>query len=582
MIATIAAPGTNKLYVLYDTQIKTVAAAAKFTINSGKKSNLTENLVTGTSIVDKARTKEVKQALAQYGYILEESGLSIEDVLGYVVELTVENQLQVGETTESSMEADAVTSISSKETPAESGITGTVEEDTSPPKLQSIAITSTTEAQSIELLFDKTITALAQDKIIVQEGNDFFRIATATNSKTNSKELQITLADFLKAGATIKVTLEAGAVQDIAGNSNEVDSTGKTGTVGSQAPTDTTAPTMTGISANDSSNTTVIVEFNEAVKNIDKDKFAVSNNGVQQIIDKAKVETGTDGNKVTLTLATAFTVGDKIEVTLEEGAVADTANNQNVIDSTGKTATVSDVIAPTISKVSANDGADKTVIVEFSEVVKNPDITKFKASKNGAQQTIDNAVAGADANKITLTLAEAFKVDDTITVTLEAGAVTDTANHQNVIDSTGITATVVDGIAPTISKVSANDSSNTIVIVEFSEAVKNIDKDKFVVSNNGVQQIIDKAEVGTGTDAKKVTLTLKGAFSKGNKIAVTLEVSAVVDNAGNANTKVSSTTTVLDTSKPILQDIRATTANTKVVVVGYNEAVKTQMRLRLR
>ena len=183
VVATIAAPGTNKLYVLYDTQIKTVATKAKFTINSGKKSNLTENLVTGTSIVDKARTKEVKQALAQYGYILEESGLSIEDVLGYVIELIVTTPLQVGETTESSMEADAVKSISSKETPAESGITGTVEEDTSPPKLQSITITSTTEAQSIELLFDKTITVPAQDKIIVQEGNNFFEIATATRSK---------------------------------------------------------------------------------------------------------------------------------------------------------------------------------------------------------------------------------------------------------------------------------------------------------------------------------------------------------------------------------------------------------------
>ena len=690
VIATIAAPGTNKLYVLYDTQIKTVAAAAKFTINSGKKSNLTENLVTGTSIVDKARTKEVKQALAQYGYILEESGLSIEDVLGYVIELIVTTPLQVGETTESSMEADAVKSISSKETPAESGITGTVEEDTSPPKLQSIAITSTTEAQSIELLFDKTITVLAQDKIIVQEGNNFFRITTATRSKTNSKELQITLANSLEAGATIKVTLEAGAVQDIAGNSNEVDSTGKTGTVGNQIPTDTTAPTMTEISANDSSNTTVIVEFSEAVKNIDKDKFAVSNNGVQQIIDKAEVGTGTDAKKVTLTLKGAFSKGNKIAVTLGVPAVVDNAGNANtkgsstttVLDTSkpilqdirattantkvvvvgyneavknpnkanikvtigskdqtinsvqvgtgdkakeitltlaevfkagdmitvtleagavadnadnasakvSKTTTVLDESLPYIISVSANDGANTKVIVEFSESVKDIDATKFKVqveqgtgSASAASAKYKTALAiptnnaktvTGDAKKVELTLESAFTVNNTIKVTLEAGAVADTADNKNVIDSTGKTAIVSDGTAPTISKISANESKNTTVIVEFSEAVTKPDNSKFRVQINSGGLLTPSTAVA-GADENKVTLTLATAFTVGNTIKVTLEAGAVEDTTKNKNVKDSTgkTATVSDGIAPTMTGISANDGADKTVIVEFSEAV---------
>ena len=586
VIAEIALPESTNFYILYDSILTAVASADKFGIKIGK----TVNKINGVSLVEKVNTPTFEKALANYEYIIGETGVTAEDLLGYAVELDLEDKLAVDSEVTLTTQEGAVTSISSLTSPAETKSTKVISDSTSP-ILEAITIQTSSTAQSIVLLFNKKIVTVDKGKILVQDENNKYLVDEA---ETNEKTVLLSFTSVLPKGANIMVTLLAQAVQDQAGNFNAEDNKGKVGIVGTNVPDDRSGPTITAVSANDGENTKVVVTFSETVTVVDETKFkvqvaqgvgtasaATTSYGDATAPKSAKVETGADG-QVTLTLESAFAEGNTIEVTLEAGAVQDSEKNNNEILTTASEESrtvVSDGTGPTITGVSANSGANTTVIVAFSEALGTTiDASKFKVQVNGGTAVAPrSAVSGTDAHKITLTLATAFVAGNTIKVSLEAGAVQDSEKNNNKVDSEGSSATVLDSTKPIITAVSANDKENKKVVVAFSEAVIIVELQKFKVQVAGRTAITpSNAELGTGDDGHKVTLTLGTAFEVGNIIKVSLEANAVQDSASKSknNEAIEATTIVGDTTGPKITGIRGNDGDASIVAVSFNEVVR--------
>ena len=431
------------------------------------------------------------------------------------------------------------------------------------------------------------------NKVIKHVQKDRFEIrsvgAVIPNSAVitgHERQVELTFEQPFKTSQNIEVILEAGAVSDTVGNDNEALSTATN--TNTTTVLDLTGPTISRVSADDSANTKVLVEFSEVVKAIDKAKFMTTKNGTLQTIKDAVVGTGSDANKVTLTLATEFKVGDAIAITTITGAVLDNADNTNntlLQATTQSITTVADKTQPRIEGISAHDGANVKVVVGYNEEVQNPDKSKFTVTKSGTEQTI-NAIevgTGSDANKLTLTLATTFKAEDVITIITTKGAVLDSANNESVAvtSTTAVTTTVLDATLPYIVGISANDESPTKVVVEFSTAVTSPDKAKFGVTTNSVTQTISSATVGTGDDSNKVTLTLATAFVAGNTIKVTLNAGAVTDTAATPNSNVElteatleSTTIVRDSTPSTITGISVSSEADTKIIVDFSEEVQ--------
>ena len=510
--------------------------------------------------------------------------LGVSDAVGGIiatanqVTLTLTSGFTQGDTITVSLQAGAVKDNKDNENIATTTPMSTIVADDIAPTITGVSANDGANTKVV-VAFSETLGSTinaSKFKIQVNEGTATAPKSAVAGVGVDGNKVTLTVATAFAAGNTIKVTLEVGAVEDTVtpiANKNIEDSEGKEATV-----SDGIAPTITEASANDGANTKVIIVFSEAVQDLDKDKFKATKNGVTQKINTiAVVET----NKLALTLEEVFKAGDTIGITLQAGAVKDTVGNESIVLSTATK--VSDATLPYIVGISTNNGANTKVVVAFSEAVTVVDGTKFKVQVN--EKTAENPQStdvgtGEDSNKVTLNMAVPFVAGDTIKVTLDAEAVEDSENNKNENLTTASTTTVLDATLPYIVGISANDKTNTKVVVAFSEALgSTIDASKFKVQvNEGTAVAPRSAEVGTGADSNKATLTLVAPFAAGNTIKVTLEAGAVEDSQNNKNeilttATAQSTAIAIDGTPPTITEVSANDgANTKVVV-AFSEAV---------
>ena len=521
--------------------------------------------------------------------------------------------------------------------------------DEAPPKLESISANDGGNKKTVTVVFNEELTNTATLTAASFKINGVSAAhAVFDASDTTSRTIVLTAASAFSQGDSLRVTLLAGAVQDTTTQANKsiADNTGVTTVV-----TDGIPPRIVKVSASANSGVDqrVIVQFSKAVTVVDATKLLVQVETGQGVASDASraytnikaIASGPANNQnanavvdttintnIRLTLEGDFAIGNIIKVTLEEGAVADRSVNTNknakleqaTAESTG---IVQDGNKPFITQVLANDRASRKVVVVFNKAVTVVDATKFKVQATQGQGDAseatgangyatakaieagpaNNANANAvvdviDATKVTLTLASAFKIQNVIKIILDAGAVKDTSANTNANeDNIGGSGTVTDNTSPKIAKVSANDNTNTEIIVEFDEVVTVVDATKFKVqveTGTGTASAATKAyanpiaitannvaRVGvTGDNAKKVRLTLTAAFKVHNTIKVTMDAGAVQDTvvAGqtankNVVTPASVDTTVIDRTPPTLQSIDVI-SETQVELV-FDEAIST-------
>ena len=285
---------------------------------------------------------------------------------------------------------------------------------------------------------------------------------------------------------SIKVTLEAEAVEDTATPANKNEALSQAIIESSTIVADAIGPIITKVEARESKATTVLVDFDENIASPDSSKFIVT---VTPVGGTAKTTTITDAvvgllanaNQVTLTVGSAISKGAEVKVTLEAEAVEDTATpaNKNVALATAtkeSSTTLIDDVGPVITKVEARESKATTVLVDFDEVLDaNYALVATRFSVNGTEATGAVYTGTTNNKQVTLTVATISKGAE-VKVTLEADAVQDTvATANKSIALTTATSesstTLTDDVGPVIAKVEARESKATTVLVEFDEAL---------------------------------------------------------------------------------------------------------------
>ena len=312
VITTIALPDSTNFYVLYDTEISAVAK---------DKFEIADNKITKVSLVEKEQgaTKTLTKALAHYEYILGDAGITVDDFLGYVVGIDLENTLAKDSEVTVTTQKDAVTSIGGA-TSGETTNTVTVIADSTGPTITEV-IAHDGAPTKVVVAFSEalgTTIALAKFKVQVNEGTAVAPSSAVAGAA--SHQVILTLSSAFAVDNTIKVTLEAGAVEDTLANKSVALETATSES--STVVKDGTAPKMTGLSVNDTLTTKVVVVFDEAVTVVDSTKFKIQiNDGAIVAASSAVAGTEAEAHKITLTLSTSFAIGNTIKVTLDEGAV---------------------------------------------------------------------------------------------------------------------------------------------------------------------------------------------------------------------------------------------------------------------
>ena len=326
-VVSIALSGTKKVYILYDTQLKNVADKDKFSIGE-------DNAVTAVKKAGDTEKGSIEKTLANYGLL--ESGITVDDILGYVAELTVTKNIEKGTLISATTEAAAVTSISGKKSVKKATKAIAVKTDQTKPTIKGVSANDGATT-TVVVEFSETIEVVDATKFKVQvETGSATAIATgnAVVDKKDNRKVILTLATAFVEGNAIKVTLEVGAVKDKVENQNDELITANTEST--TKVTDKTPPTLVSVSAGIST-PEVLVTFSEPVKNPDKTKYTIktgndaNNVSTTQLIKSVKV-LSSDKKVVQLLLYDYYVFPENkyVSIEVQTAAVQDTNSNASV------------------------------------------------------------------------------------------------------------------------------------------------------------------------------------------------------------------------------------------------------------
>ncbi len=454
--------------------------------------------------------------------------------------------------------------------------------DISLPLLQSIAA-SDSSARNVRAVFNRDISALDSQKFQLKVNNIVQSVISAQIDTENAKEVILNIGTTLLAGASVQITLEAGAVSDknvVKGPQNNVaDTNGQTTQV-----VDETEPRITSIQITDKPE--LIIVFSETISIVDQTGFTVQDGSTEIKLKDVQVRNNT---RISLIAEKTmpYVPGSSVSVIVAAGSVQDGAENKNIRDAiSGASLKVADVTAPSLIAVEANDGPDTQpqLVLEFSENLArvSSSLGNFIVRAGSTTYAVKTAeLGGTAAEKVKLTLATGGRLSsaENVSVSLRSGAVVDGAGNENITDNTGISSSVRDITAPELASVTANDGANTQTQLElfFNEALSQVSSDMsdFTVQEGAVERSVKTAVLGV--NKLRVYLTLKDGqqLIRKNEIRVKLATGAVSDAAENAIQTTEVSTTVLDVSAPKLASVKANDgANTQTQLsLQFNEEI---------
>lgn len=519
-----------------------------------------------------------------------------------------------------------------------SGSTHTVDRDA--PTVSNVTSTTanntykTGDNIAVTVTFSEAVTVTGTPQLQLETGATDRTVNYASGSGTATLTFIYTIQsgdvssdlDYTGTGA---LTLNGGTIKDAAGNNATLTlaSPGAPGSLGANKSlvVDGVVPTVTSVSSTTANGTykvgdviAVTVTFSEVVNVIGTPQLQLETGTVDRTINYAS---GT--NSATLTFNYTIQSGDVSTdldytgtgaLTLNGGSIRDGAGNNATLTLAspgtagslgGNKALVIDGIIPTVTNVTSTtaNGTYKagnaiTVTVTFSEVVNVTGTPQLQLETGATDRTINYASGSGSA---TLTFSYTIQSGDVSTdldytgtgaLTLNSGTINDGAGNSATLTlpapgaagSLGANkALVVDGVAPTVSNVSASTTNGTYktgdvinVTVTFSEAVTVTGTPQLQLETGAVDRTINYAS-GGGSTILNFTYTIQAGDSNldldyTGTGALTLNGGAITDAIGNAATLTLPTpgaagslgankALVVDGVVPTVSSVSSTTAN---------------------
>ena len=408
-------------------------------------------------------------------------------------------------------------------------------------------------------------------------------VQSAEINTVDTKNVDITLDDSLSLGDTISFTMEAGLLEDGAGNQNEaIPAT-------SIEVRDTIPPAVAdGQDEFVAGSVQYTIRFTEPVFEVDSAKtkeeifFQIGRpTGVGDIIDgvieavkDVRID-DVDPALVHVTLSETASVdpdgtADTVKRSLHPSAFKDAAGNENIGLYPHSDNYSPIIVADRTPPALAADQDDfvsgsKTYTLKFTEHVSEvsgatlADGVHFSDGQNTFN--VSNAdVNSTDPTLVDITFESAVTVEDSLTFTMDAGVLEDTAENGNAaIPSTSIE--VVDTTGPALSGTAELEAGTTSYTVTFNEEVfpagtakQLADGIKFTI---GGTEKSSTAAVIDSVNPASVRITLASAAAVGDGVSLTIAAGLLKDSKGNLNEEITSSVTVSDTIGPKLRPVQA-------------------------
>ncbi|MBU6295016.1 MAG: hypothetical protein KJS91_10065, partial [Planctomycetes bacterium] len=342
---------------------------------------------------------------------------------------------------------------------------------------------------------------------------------------------------------TVIVSLPAGSVQDAALFDNTASNT-------VIVNFDTVRPTVSPVTLpgtingalNQTSSTTIIVDYSDAGSGVNASSFGPGNITVTNGAAIATVTGFTNsGNRVSYTIAApSGTWGSSTQgsytITVGGSPVTDLAANQVASGTIG--AFTVDTVAPSptgITPSGATNALPVPVVLSFSEPFSTSDTSKISASGATLSGFTPNPGAG------TISFNATPSADGTVTIVVGAGTVTDAAGNSG----TGGSFTLVsDRAAPTVTSVNAPavnstqaGATTTTITITYADSLSGINPSSIATNNIAVSNGATVTGANLSGNVATYTITAPAASwsaSTQGSYAISLGASPVRDLAGNS------------------------------------------------
>lgn len=334
--------------------------------------------------------------------------------------------------------------------------TVTVSKDTTAPVVQSANLNTVDVAGSkLVIIFNEKLSSATAGKIRVVKDGVIQNVVAAGINGTDAKKLEVTLGS-LTAG-TYSVTLEAGAVKDLAQNSNTATSTtvvyaGNVGTALTLTADNDNSGNNAGVAVGNqqagilSADTNVItVNYNEEMNDsaIDLANYKLDGAALPAGTTIGFTSTAKSVVKITLPSASVPDSGSKVvtitkNVTAKSGKVVKTTSGADV---TLELAGFKDNVAPELQSgkfvlSNINDATTSQIKLTFSEKMAGTgDTNDFVVTANGTKVNVLEVIDGtAQDRELTIKLANPVNVNQEIIVKAVAESASGTNTTMAVTD----------------------------------------------------------------------------------------------------------------------------------------------------
>jgi hypothetical protein len=381
-----------------------------------------------------------------------------------------------------------------------------------------------------------------------------------------------TVSVAVTAQGALTATIPAGAATNAAATTNSAStSTDNTVTFDSVGPTVTINQ---GATQTDQTNTSPIVFtalFSEAVTGFDAADVTLSGPAAAGAVATVS------GGPSTYTVSVAVTAQGALMATSPAGAATDSIGNLSAASTSTDNSVTFDNTIPTVT---INQGATQTDPTNASSIVFtalfSETVTGFTATDlllSGPAAT--GAVATISGGPSTYTVSVAVTAQGALTVTIPAGAATDSAGNPSAASTSTDNTVTFDSVAPTVmidqgsAQLDPTSLSPIVFTAIFSATVTGFETADVTLSGPAAMGAVAIISGGPSTYTVSVAVTAQGALT------AAIPAGAATDSAGNpSGTSTSTDNTVtfsLPPADPAGLEQRKSDGITTIVVSGTTE-----------
>jgi methionine-rich copper-binding protein CopC len=412
----------------------------------------------------------------------------------------------------------------------------------------------------LELIFDEPI-ARGEGNIAISQNNNTQLIDVNSEAvMVEGSKAIITPDQPLLSKATVRISIEEGTFTDLSGNPFEGldESTAWTFNV-----EDETGPLVTTLSPSDDANDIPVdanleITFDEEVEK-GQGQITINTNGKEKKVAVNSAAVTIANNIATIDPNQVFPTGATISVLVDAGTFINKLGKpfQGITDPAAwnfRTLGVADEEAPTVTMYSpipnsTNVEKNTNLVLTFSEpiIAAEGNITLTQGT-TVQKIPISDAQVSITENILTIDPSTDFVEDVPVSVSLDAGIVTDLAENAftGITDNTTWTFTIRETIAPTVATLSPTDEAVEVtvdanLVISFNEPIQAIADKKISIYQDGVLlEDILTSQVSLVTD--QVTINPVNTFTPGATVYVLIEQGAFTDLAGNPYSGITTTT----------------------------------------